>query len=85
MKHGLWKVLIPDFHYIAIKDDFSDLEERLNYYIKHPDKAQQILKNANEYVKQFKNKKREDLLSLLVLEKYFVKTGQIEQYSSLQY
>ena len=39
----------------------------------------------NEYVKQFKNKKREDLLSLLVLEKYFVKTGQIEQYSSLQY
>lgn len=77
--------LIPDFHYIAIKDDYSDLEEKLTYYLKHPEKAQQISKNANEYVKQFKNKKREDLLSLLVLEKYFVKTGQVEQYSSLQY
>ncbi len=25
--------LIPDYHYIAIRDDYSDLEERLQYYI----------------------------------------------------
>lgn len=66
--------LIPNFHYIEIKADYSDLEERLNYYITHPQEALAIVKNANAYVEQFKNKKREDLISLLVLEKYFEKT-----------
>ena len=63
--------LIPDHHYILIKDDYSDLEERLNYYIEHTDKAIQILENAHMHVAQFRNKKREDLISILVLEKYF--------------
>ena len=70
--------LVPDVHYICIKDDFSDLEERLNYFIDHPEKALEIVAAANLYVNQFKNKKREDLISLLVLQKYFYATGQIE-------
>ena len=69
--------LIPNYHYIEIKDDFSDLEEVLKYYISNPNKAQEIVKNANEYVSQFKNKEREKLISLLVLEKYFKKTNQL--------
>jgi len=69
--------LIPNYHYIEIKDDFSDLEEVLKYYILNPNKAQEIVKNANEYVSQFKNKEREKLISLLVLEKYFKKTNQL--------
>jgi len=77
-------ILIPDHHYITIRDDFTDLEEKLNYYLKHPEKVQQIIKNANEHVQQFKNKNREDLLSLLVLEKYFVQTGQMDPISQLQ-
>jgi len=68
--------LIPNYHYVLIKDDYSDLEERLNYYINHTDEAQKIIDNAHEYVKQFRNKKQEDLISLLVLKKYFEKTGQ---------
>jgi hypothetical protein len=76
--------LIPDVHFIAIKDDFSDLEERLQYYIKHPDKAMQIIGNAHEYIRQFKNKGREDLISFLVLEKYFVRTGQMDQTSKME-
>lgn len=76
--------LIPDVHFIAIKDDFSDLEERLKYYMKYPDKALQIIENAHEYIRQFKNKRREDLISLLVLEKYFVQTGQMDQRSNMQ-
>lgn len=75
--------LIPNYHYIQIREDFSDVEEKLTYYINHPEEAKQIVQHANEYVDQFKNKKREDLLSLLVLEKYFVKTGQIEPISEL--
>lgn len=69
--------LIPDYHYILIKNDYSDLEERLNYYIQNEDKALQIIENAHHYIQQFKNKKQEDLISLLVLQKYFDKTGQV--------
>lgn len=68
--------LIPDYHYIEIKPDFSDLIERVNYYIEHIAEAQKIIEHANEYVAQFKNKEREDLISLLVLDKYFRVTGQ---------
>ncbi|MFD2967650.1 glycosyl transferase family 90 [Sphingobacterium bambusae] len=63
--------LIPDVHYICISDDFSDLESKLNYYIAHQDAALRIVKEANAYMEQFKNKKREDAISLLLLEKYF--------------
>lgn len=68
--------LIPNYHYMLIKDDYSDLEERMNYYIEHPDEANQIIDNAHRYIEQFKNKEQEDLLNLLVLKKYFEKTGQ---------
>ena len=68
--------LIPNYHYIEIKPDFSDLEERLNHYIQHPNEAESIIKHAHEYVNQFKDKKREDIISLLVLDKYFRMTGQ---------
>ena len=70
--------LVPDEHYVLIKDDYSDLEERLQYFTEHPDKAERIIKNANLYVSQFKCAERESLLSLLVLEKYFHMTGQKE-------
>ena len=63
--------LIPNYHYVEIKPDFSDLEERLNYYIEHEDEALQIIKNANTYVQQFQDDEREELISLLVMQKYF--------------
>jgi hypothetical protein len=68
--------LIPDYHYMLIKDDYSDLEERMKYYMSHPKEALEIIKNANQYIEQFRIRQREDLLSLLVLEKYFYKTNQ---------
>ena len=42
--------LIPDYHYIEIKADYSDLEERLHYYIAHPERAETIIANAHRYV-----------------------------------
>lgn len=70
--------LIPDFHFVQIKDDYSDLEERLQYYIHHTDQAIEIIKNANRYIEQFKMRKREDLISLMVLDKYFYMTNQTD-------
>jgi hypothetical protein len=70
--------LIPDYHYVLIKDDYSDLEEKMDYFINHEDKALELIKNSHEYISQFRNKSREDLISLIVLNKYFYKTDQIE-------
>ena len=79
------KTLIPDFHYIEIKRDYSDLEEKLKYYINNKDKCLEIIKNANKYTSQFKNKKIEDIISLLVLKKYFYFTNQINEFENLDY
>ena len=63
--------LKPNYHYIEVKEDFSDLEERLQYYNDHPEEAEAIIQHAHEYVDQFRDLKREKLISLLVLKKYF--------------
>jgi hypothetical protein len=59
-----------------VNEDFSDAEEKIKYYIKNQDEALKIIKNANSYVNQFKNLKREKLISLLVMDKYFSLSGQ---------
>jgi hypothetical protein len=69
-------LLVPDHHYVCIKDDHSDLEERLEHFLAHPGEAQRILDNAHAWVDQFRDRPREDLVSLMVLEKYFERTGQ---------
>ncbi len=63
--------LIPDYHFICIKDDYSDLNEKLEYYINNSIETLKIIRNANQYINQFKNKSQEKLISLLVLKKYF--------------
>ena len=69
--------LIPNYHYVLLKDDYSDLDEKIEYYSKNIDKALEIIQNAQKYVEQFKNKRREDIISLLVLQKYFEKSQQL--------
>ncbi|TGA73311.1 lipopolysaccharide A protein [Aliivibrio fischeri] len=63
-------------HFVEVKDDFSDLIEKMDYYTKHEDEALEIIKNANQWVEQFKDSKREKLISLLVAQKYFDLSGQ---------
>ncbi|MDO4692949.1 MAG: glycosyl transferase family 90 [Porphyromonadaceae bacterium] len=71
--------LIPNYHYIEISPDLSDLEECLRYYLEHPDEAEAIIRHANEYVRQFRDEERERLIALGVLQRYFERTGQIEK------
>ncbi len=68
--------LLPDHHFICIKDDYSDLEDKLEYFIANPDQAEAIVKNANAYVARFMDQKVESVIALQVLKKYFVSTGQ---------
>lgn len=67
--------LIPEYHYIEIKRDHSDLAQKLEYYIDHPEEADRISQNANQYIAQFLNPERERLISLAVLDKYFKLTN----------
>lgn len=58
-------------HYIEVKDDWSDFEEQVNYYLQNPAEAQKIVDNAHKHVAQFQNQEMEDLVCIKTLEKYF--------------
>ena len=65
--------LIPGVHYVLVKDDFGDLLENVRRCNKHPEKCKQIVKNANQYMKQFMDRQNEDLLQQEVITHYFSK------------
>tara|TARA_E500000081_G_scaffold36847_1_gene40432 strand:+ start:1024 stop:1860 length:837 start_codon:yes stop_codon:yes gene_type:complete len=65
-------------HYIKVKDDFSDAEEKIEFYINENDKCIEIIDNAQKFVRQFKDIKQERLIQLLILKQYFKSTGQYE-------
>lgn len=74
--------LVPDYHYIEIKDDYSDLPEKLAYYMRHPEEAEQIIAHAHEHVDQFRNRRMEQAVALRVMEMYFQRTGQTGEKTS---
>ena len=70
-------LLKPGVHYVEVKEDFSDVEEKINYYITHTDEAQAIINNAHAFVAQFFDKKREQIIQIMVLQRYFEKSHQL--------
>ncbi len=68
--------LIPGVHYVELRDDHSDIEEKIEYYNAHIKEAETIIANANRYVEQFQNSRRELTITLLVMQKYFRLSGQ---------
>ncbi len=68
--------LVPDKHYVALCDDYADLQEKIEYYTYRPKEAQMIIDNAKDYVAQFMDEEREFLIALLVMDKYFFLSGQ---------
>lgn len=62
--------LVADYHYIEVKPDFSDVVERLRHYIAHPEEAEAIVRHQHEWVAQFRDRRREAVISWLVLDKY---------------
>ena len=68
--------LVADHHYVLLKDDFSDLTDKIRYYAEHTEEALAIIHNAQQHVGQFQDRSREDGISLLVLKKYFEQSNQ---------
>lgn len=69
--------LKPDHHFVLLKDDFSDLEEKIDMLESNPAMARDINNNARSYVREFVNPLVNREVSLLVLQKYFEATGQL--------
>ena len=65
--------LIPNHHYILLKDDFSDLKEKYEWCENNQDKCEEIIKNAKGYMTQFFNVEREEKLQKNILDLYFSK------------
>lgn len=69
--------LKPGEHYIEVQPDFSDAERQVRYYIEHPREAEAISRASKEWADQFLDRKRESIISYLVVEKFLKATGQI--------
>lgn len=69
--------LVAGVHYVQLKDDFSDLEEKIIYFNKNADEALVIIANAQAYTKQFLDKKTEEVIGVMVAEKYFKMSKQL--------
>ena len=68
--------LKPNVHYILLKNDFSDLLDKVRWCDSHPHKCKEIIKNANIFMNQFKNHAIEENIEKTVINKYFELTGQ---------
>ncbi len=69
--------LIAGHHYVEVRDDLADLEEKIVHYSRHAEEALQIIDKAHRHVHRFTDRREEDLVSLLTLKKYFELSGQL--------
>lgn len=73
LKYETWYMegrLQPGVHFVEIAEDFSDVEDKIDYYERHPEEAEQIIANANAYTRQFLDQDAEDLLAHHVIRRY---------------
>ena len=64
-------MLVAGYHYVLLKDDFSDLEDKLRWCNANQSACKQIVANANAFMAQFADRAREERLEIEVLKRYF--------------
>lgn len=64
-------------HYVQLKEDFSDIEEKIEFYSRNTEAALAIIEDAQRWVDQFRNAAVERQIALQVMQKYFVYSGQL--------
>jgi len=63
--------LIPNYHYVLLNDDFSDVEEKLNWCNENETECLSIIRNANHFMSQFSNHENEQQIEIDVIHSYF--------------
>ncbi|MBN9000187.1 MAG: lipopolysaccharide biosynthesis protein [Rhizobiales bacterium] len=69
--------LLPGVHYVELRPDFADLDDTIAYFDRHEDEARAIIANANAHAAKYAVARDERLASLLILQKYFERSGQL--------
>ncbi|WP_010141679.1 glycosyl transferase family 90 [Oceanicola sp. S124] len=67
--------LVPGEHFIGLRPDYADLDEKIDWAESHPEEVARINRNARAWCAQFKDRRTEDLVAALVLQKYIEATG----------
>ena len=62
--------LIPYYHYIPIRNDFSDLEEKIQWCDHHPESCERISQQATQYMNLFLDNENELYIMKKVLQYY---------------
>jgi len=68
--------LIPYEHFVPLRDDFSDIEEKVSWCESNQSKCREIVKNANEHMDMFSDRQEQVRLEIEVLKKYFKKLSE---------
>lgn len=64
-------------HFVLLRDDLSDLEDKVDYYTRNTKEADEIIRNAHAWIDHFTDPLKERIIAVRVLEKYFRQSGQI--------
>ncbi|MFC0267516.1 glycosyl transferase family 90 [Kushneria aurantia] len=70
--------LQPWVHYVPLAPGGADLEEKMDLCLARPELGEEIVRNANAWVEQFRDARRERLLELLVMTRYLALADQLE-------
>lgn len=68
--------LIPDYHYVELAEDYSDLPEKIEHYTAQPEAAEAIIANAQRHAARFRDERTERITALLVMQKYLALSRQ---------
>jgi hypothetical protein len=63
--------LEPNRHFIEIRSDYADIDEKLSYFLDHPLETAEIVQEANQYCEPFRDLNRQFMIARLVADKYF--------------
>lgn len=62
--------LIPYVHYLPVHNDFSDLEEKVEWALGHPEVCKQIVSNGKKYITPFLDVCSEEKIRYKMLKQY---------------
>lgn len=65
-------LLRPGENYVAVASDYSDLLDRMDYYLSHPAEAKDIIENNHQWIRRFTDPKLEHATTLLTLRNYLI-------------
>ena len=63
-------LLQPYVHYVPLKDDYSDLDEILDWCKSNDDKCKEIVINAQQFMRQFQDFNNEILIFNMIKDHY---------------